>query len=153
MNYQLVYPSGAPINLNKNLDSLLLNYFPNLIDNLKYSGLFEQSTYLGEEIKYEINLPIKKMPFKKKTSDIFKLYSSDNYILLVYNNTEKNNHMEILKLYHPYKLLFDNNNGKKIKTIFIKELDSIINVYEFVFNEPDNPNSIELSNHLTYKFI
>ncbi len=153
MNYQLVYPSGAPINLNKNLDSLLLNYFPNLIDNLKYSGLFEQSTYLGEEIKYEINLPIEKMPFKKKSSDIFKLYSSDNYILLVYNNTEKNNHMEILKLYHSYKLLFDNNNGKKIKTIFIKELDSIINVHDFIFNESDNPNSIELLNHLSYKFI
>ncbi len=153
MNYNLTYASGTPINLNKNLDSLLLISFPNLLDNLKYSGLFEQLTYLGEEIKYEINLPIEKMPFKKKASDIYKLYSSDNYILLVYNNIEHNNHMEITKLYHPYKLIYDNIKDKKIKTIFIKELDSIINVYEFIFNEPDNLNSIELSNHLTYKFI
>ncbi len=59
--FKLPYKKTKTIEIEKNDDSLLLsigNSETSLIDNLRYSGLFEKKQYLGEKILFGLSEPL-----------------------------------------------------------------------------------------------
>lgn len=152
--FNLEYPKVKINEIKKNNKSLLLNIGnseSSLIDNLRYSGLFEKSEYLGEKILYGPLLNGRhRCSFKTKIGndeveisgtqyETDACYESENKILLIeckgVNNLSSFN---IRQLYYPYRTIYDMLQGKKeIITLFInKDKNNIIHIWKFEFENP-----------------
>lgn len=168
--FNLEYPKVKVNEIKKNDDSLLLNIGnseSSLIDNLRYSGLFETSQYLGEKILFGSLLNGRhRCSFKTKIGnkevDIIgsqyetdACYESKNKILLIeckgINNLSSFN---IRQLYYPYRTIYDKVNGiKEIMTLFInKDKNNIIHIWKFKFENPLVMTSIKNNGYHKYEF-
>lgn len=169
----LYYDESIPIKITKNTDLLLLNKNINnkesLINNLKYSNVFENNIYLNGKIigsteikshksfNFEMNIYDKKI--KIKTSQYSKhidaIYESNNNIIIIYylNNNYKDT-FNIENIYHSYRYIYDKiKNKKNVIPILIQYDEKNIHIWKYVFEIPSFMNSIKLVNYSKYEFI
>ena len=166
----LIYNSSKPIlEIEKNTKSKILkigNSETSLIDNLRYSGLFESDDYLNEPIIFgpllngrhrcsfetkigEINLSIKGVQYETDSC-----YESENKILLIEGKSGEPESFNIRQLYFPYRSIYDELSGEKeIICLFItKDKKNIIHIWKYMFEDPLVMTSIKLINYMKYKF-
>lgn len=169
----LFYDEHEPIKINKNNELLLLNKNINdkisLINNLRYSNIFENNIYLNGKIigsteinsrkpfKFEMYVENKKINVKtsKYSKYIDALYeSNDNILIISYLNNEYKNTFNIQNIYYSYRYIYDKIKTKKnIITILIKYDTKIIHIWKYLFDNPFYMNSIKLNNYSKYEFI
>lgn len=168
--FTLEYPKVKINEIKKNDDSLLLNIGnseSSLIDNLRYSGLFEKSQYLGEKIlfgsllngrhrcSFKTKIGTKEVDIEGSQYETDACYESKNKILLIeckgVNNLSSFN---IRQLYYPYRTIYDKVNGmKKIMTLFInKDKNNVIHIWKFEFENPLVMTSIKNTGYHKYEF-
>jgi hypothetical protein len=167
--YKLVYSKPKIIELKINDDSLLLsigNSESSLIDNLRYTGVFESKKYLGERILYGPLLNGRhRCSFVTKIGDnsveicgsqyeTDACYESKNKILLIECKNLITDSMNIRQLYYPYRTIYDKiNNKKEIITLFIsKDKQNIIHIWKFEFSNPLEMTSIKNVGYHRYQF-
>lgn len=168
--FNLEYPKVKINEIKKNDDSLLLNIGnseSSLIDNLRYSGLFEKSQYLGEKIlfgsllngrhrcSFKTKIGTKEVDIEGSQYETDACYESKNKILLIeckgVNNLSSFN---IRQLYYPYRTIYDKVNGmKEIITLFInKDKNNVIHIWKFEFENPIVMTSIKNTGYHKYEF-
>jgi hypothetical protein len=168
--FNLEYPKVKINKIKKNDDSLLLNIGDSessLIDNLRYSGLFEKSQYLGEKIlfgsllngrhrcSFKTKIGSKEVNIEGSQYETDACYESKNKILLIeckgVNNLSSFN---IRQLYYPYRTIYDKLNGmKEIMTLFInKDKNNVIHIWIFEFENPLVMTSIINTGYHKYEF-
>jgi hypothetical protein len=169
--YSLAYDEQTPIQeLCRNTSSLLLsigNSEMSVIDNLRYSGIFETGVYLNEPIRYGSLLngrhrcsfdthiqdePIKVCGSQYETDGC---YESDNKILLIEGKSGNNKSFNIRQLYYPFRTIYDHIKCKKeIIPIFVNtDKTGIIHIWKFVFETPLVMTSIKCITYNKYKFV
>jgi hypothetical protein len=150
--------------LEKNQSSILLkigNSETSTIDNLRYSGLFEQENYLGEPIlfgsllngrhrcSFKTVIGQKEIEISGSQYETDACYESENKILLIEAKGHVDKSFNIRQLYYPYRSIYnaikEYNKERKEKDIINKEIISlfisidkkkIINIWKFVFENP-----------------
>ena len=168
--FKLPYHKTKTIEIEKNDDSLLLsigNSETSLIDNLRYSGLFEKKQYLGETIlfgpllngrhrcSFVTKIGNKEISIDGSQYETDSCYESKNKILLIegksVNNIESFN---IRQLYYPYRTIYEKVKGiKEIISLFInKDKNNIIHIWKFEFENPLIMTSIKCISYNTYEF-
>jgi len=168
--FKLPYPNTKIIEICKNDDSLLLsigNSETSLIDNLRYSGLFEKKKYLDEPIlfgpllngrhrcTFNTTIGNKQIEISGSQYETDSCYESKNKILLIegksVNNIESFN---IRQLYYPYRSIYDKVKDKKeILCLFInKDKDDTIHIWKFKFENPLVMTSIKNIGYNKYQF-
>lgn len=168
--FNLEYPNSKINKVKKNDYSLVLNIGnseSSLIDNLRYSGLFEKSQYLDEKIlfgsllngrhrcSFKTIIGIKEVEIIGSQYETDACYESKNKILLI-ECKEVNNlsSFNIRQLYYPYRTIYDKVNGiKEIITLFInKDKNNIIHIWKFEFEKPQVMTSIKNTGYHKYEF-
>lgn len=167
---KLEYPEKKTNLIKKCIDSILLDIGDSecsLIDNLRYSGLFETDKYLNEEIKFGSLLNGRhRCSFTTKIGDkdvdicgsqyeTDSCYESKNKILLIEAKGQNNmSTFNIRQLYYPYRTIYDKVKGRKeIMCLFInKNKDNSIHIWKFEFTNPLEMTSIKNIGYDKYKF-
>lgn len=158
-----------PMELKKNTESLLLNIGnseTSMLDNLRYSGLFETELYLGEEIKFgsllngrhrcsfETIIGEKKISIEGVQYETDACYESQNKILLIECKSIPSTSFNIRQLYFPYRSIYDSVGDKKeIISLFItKDKKNIVHIWKYIFEKPHVMTSINCVGYNKYKF-
>jgi hypothetical protein len=166
----LEYPDVKHKSINKNSKSLLLklgNSESTLIDNLRYSGIFEQKKYLDEKINFgpllngrhrcsfKAILGNTKIEAKGVQFETDACYESDNKILIIECKGKPEKNFNIRQLYCPYRYIYDSVKDKKeIIPLFItKDKDNFIHIWKYKFEDPQKMMSIKKIDYNKYKFI
>ena len=168
--HSLVYDELVPVQqITKNADSAVLsigNSETSVIDNLRYSGLFESESYLDEPIKFGSLLngrhrcsfdtrlcdePITVRGSQYETDGCFE---SANKILLIEGKSGNNRSFNIRQIYYPFRSIYDHTKGKKeIMPIFINtDKAGIIHIWKFTFEDPLVMTSIKCVTYNKYTF-
>lgn len=168
--YKLTYPKCKVTEINYNDDSILLslgNSESSLIDNLRYSGLFEKKQYLGEKIEFgpllngrhrcsfKTKIGNKEVDVSGSQYETDACYESKSKILLIEcKGINKLKSFNIRQLYYPFRSIYDKVKDKKqIITIFInKDKDDIIHIWKFEFVNPLELTSIKNIGYHKYQF-
>ena len=168
--FNLTYPKTKLIEIKKNDNSLLLNIGnseSSLIDNLRYSGLFEKKQYLDENIifgpllngrhrcSFGTTIGNKTIEICGSQYETDACYESQNKILLIECKTiNLIESFNIRQLYYPYRTIYDKLKGKKeIITLFInKDNKDKIHIWKFIFDNPLEMTSIKNTIYNVYIF-
>ncbi len=168
--FKLNYDKKNIIKLKKDNTSLLNTLGESettIINNLKYSGLFETSAYLDEPIthsyplfgrhycSFKMNLNEEEICVDGVQYEIDGTFESENKILLIEckNSPKQLDSFNIRQLYYPYRAIYDKiKNKKEIICIYIHKLNDIVYIWKFKFNDYKNPNSIECIATNSYSF-
>ena len=157
--------------LRKNNNSLILNIGnseSSLLDNLRYSGVFETEDFLNEPIlfgpllsgrhrcSFNTTIGTKEVSVDGSQYETDACYESENKVLLI--ECKAKNKMEsfnIRQLYYPYKAIYDKVvNKKQIIPLFInKNKDDTIHVWKFQFMNPNVLTSLQQIDYKVYKFV
>jgi len=155
--------------IEKNTKSLLLNIGDSetsMLDNLRYSGLFENENYLGEEIlfgpllngrhrcSFETTIIDKKISIESVQYETDACYESENKVLLIECKSIPSTSFNIRQLYFPYRSIYDIVGDKKeIVSLFItKDKKNIIHIWKYIFENPLIMTSIKCISYNKYKF-
>jgi hypothetical protein len=167
--FNLEYPKVQHTTIKKNTDSLLLklgNSESTLLDNLKYSGIFEKENYLNEKILFGPLLGGRhRCSFKTKLGDkdieicgsqyeTDACYESENKILLIECKSKSQlDSFNIRQIYYPYRSIYDLINGKKeiIPLIINKDKNDFIHIWKFKFDNSLEMSSIKKIDYRKYK--
>jgi len=169
--HSLTYNELVPIQqINRNIDSVVLsigNSETSVIDNLRYSNLFDTESYLNETIRFGSLLngrhrcsfdtrlhdePITVCGSQYETDGC---YESDNKILLIEGKSGNNLSFNIRQIYYPFRTIYDHIKGKKeIIPIFINtDKAGIIHIWKFTFEDPLVMTSIKCIAYNKYKLV
>jgi len=157
-------------NLKRNPNSLVLQIGSSetsLIDNLRYSKMFETSDYLDEPIQFgpllngrhrctfTTKLGDKEIKIEGSQYETDSCYESENYILLIEGKGGNNDSFNIRQLYYPYRSIYDTVlNKKKIMPLYINnDKNNIIHIWSFTFVNPLELTSIKCLSYKKYKFV
>jgi hypothetical protein len=169
--YKLDYINTNNIKLKKDETSILNELGESettIINNLKYSGLFETKTYMNETIthsyplfgrhycSFKMNLNNEEICVDGVQYEIDGTFESENKILLIEckNSPKKIDSFNIRQLYYPYRAIYDKiQNKKEIICIYIHKLKDIVYIWKFKFNDYQNLNSIECIGSNSYIFL
>jgi hypothetical protein len=167
--FNLNYPEKKTTLVKKHGKSLLLNIGDSecsLIDNLRYSGLFETEEYLSEPILYGPLLNGRhRCSFKTKIGDndvdvtgsqfeTDSCYESENKILLIEGKSHNDiKSLNMRQLYYPFRTIYDMiGNTKEIICLFInKNKDNSIHIWKFKFMNPLEMTSLKNTDYNKYK--
>jgi hypothetical protein len=158
------------IEINKNSNSLLLqmgNSEMSMIDNLRYSGLFESHEYLNETILFgsllngrhrcSFNTLLGKTEITVSGSqyETDSCYESATKILLIEGKGGNNESFNIRQLYYPFRSIYDViQNKKEIIPIYINtDSKKIVHIWKFVFTNTSELTSISCIAYNKYKLI
>jgi len=164
---ELLYEDVPIINVTKDTLSTVLtigNSETSIIDNLRYSGVFERPEILGEPITHgpllngrhrcdiDITLGGKPLEIRGVQYEVDSCFESKNKILLIEgkSSTKQIDSFNIRQLFFPYKVL--HTCKKEIVCLFIHELNSIVNIWKFTFEDSTSFNSIKQLGYYRYKF-
>ncbi len=165
--------SSIIFKLKKNNEILTLkigNSESSKIDNIRYSGLFETSEYLGQKIigdkllsgrhrcTFKTKINDKEISVEGSQYETDAVYESKNKILVIEcKNDKKPESFNIRQLYYPYRTIYDVVLDKKeIIPIFIyaePKDKKIIHIWKYTFSDPLVMSSIELVNYIKYQII
>ena len=168
--FPLSYKCDGEIQLlRKNNNSLILNIGnseSSLLDNLRYSGVFETADFLDEPILFgpllsgrhrcSFNTTIGTKEVSVEGSQYDACYESENKVLLIECKAKHNmESFNIRQLYYPYKAIYDKVVDKKqIIPLFInKNKDSTIHIWRFQFTNPNVLTSLQQIYYKVYKFV
>lgn len=169
---ELLYEIDKPIcYIKKHTGSLVLQIGDSesaLLDNLRYSGVFERPELLNEQIKYgpilsgrhrchcktylgETLINIEGTQFETDGC-----YESENKIIIIeakINYTKEN--FNIRQLYYPFRTIYDHNKGRKeIECLYINyDKNKIIHVFKFKWENHLKFNDLRATGYYKYKFI
>ena len=155
--------------IKKNSFSQILNFGnseTSMLDNLRYSGLFEEEDFLNEPIlfgsllngrhrcSFNTILNGLKINIEGTQFETDGCYESENKILLIeLKNGKDIKSFNIRQLYFPYRYLYDKIKNKKIISLFIsKDKNNIIHIFKMDWKHPKIMDSIYQVNYLKYKF-
>lgn len=167
-----------PIKISKNSSSRLLamgNSETSMLDNLRYSGLFETPEYLGEPIRYGSLLSGRhrcsfrmlihdSTTLKKKLLEINGCqyetdgcYESDHRILVIEAKSGTNQSFNLRQLYFPFRVIYDHNKTystpKDIIPIYVQiDPQQIIHIWKYTFDNPIEMTSIRCISYCAYRF-
>ncbi len=159
--------------LKKNNDILLLkigNSESSKIDNIRYTGLFETSEYLGQKIigdkllsgrhrcTFNTKINDKEINVEGSQYETDAVYESKNKILVIEcKNDKKPESFNIRQLYYPYRSIYDVIlNKKEIIPLFIytePKDKKIIHIWKYTFSDPLVMSSIKLINYSKYQIV
>lgn len=164
---------SQPILITRDQTSAMLNIGgseTSLIDNLRYSGVFERPEILGEKIthgpllngRHRISLdmclstdqmqPIQVSGVQYETDSCFE---SANKILIIEGKSSAKpiDSFNIRQLYFPYREALRISEGKKeIICLFINELANKIRIWKYTFTDKQRLDSITLTGYYIYTF-
>jgi hypothetical protein len=162
------YTNIPTVNIIKNNESVVLkfgNSETSLIDNLRYSGLFETPNFLNEPIlfgsllngrhrcNFETTIGDKEIKISGSQFETDACYESENKILLIEGKSGNNKSFNIRQLYYPYRTIYDiDDNNKEMVTLYINKIGDITHIFKFVFDNPLIMTSIRQIAHYKYKF-
>jgi len=167
---ELIYDCSPIISISKDTSSFVLNIGnseTSIIDNLRYSGVFERPEILGEQITHgpllngrhrcNINLTLgeKEIEIRGVQYEVDACFESKNKILIIEGKSSNKeiDSFNIRQLFFPYRVISDLIDKKKeIICVFIHELNTIINIWKFEFTNIMSINSINLIGYYRYKF-
>jgi hypothetical protein len=158
------------IKINKNNSSSLLNIGNSemsMIDNLRYTDLFETAEYLNEPIlfgsllggrhrcTFKTILGDKEIDVRGSQYETDSCYESQNKILLIEAKKEANKTFNIRQLYYPFRPIYDAvQNKKEIIPIFINtDNKRIIHIWKFIFTNPLEMTSITCVAYNKYQLV
>ena len=163
------YIDTPPCKLLRNTRSLLLTIGQSecsIIDNMRYSGIFERPELLGEPILFGPLLngrhrtPHFKSVFDKKQLSIegvqFEIdscFESEHKILILEAKAEptKLTTFNIRQLYYPFRTIYEKVKEKKdILCAFVHSYKNIIYIWTYVFTDPQNIKSLTLKGAYSY---
>ena len=158
------------ITINKDKSSLILsigNSETSLIDNLRYSGIFERDEILGEPITHgpmlngrhrcsmKIKLGKDDVDIEGVQYETDSCFESKNKILIIEgkSSSKKICSFNIRQLYFPFRVIEDiNKNKKEIISLFIHNVDDNIHIWKYTFPEVNRLDNIKLLGHYVYRF-
>jgi hypothetical protein len=168
---ELDYSSSEEVTpIKRNTDSLVLSIGDSetsLIDNLRYSGVFERPEILGEEIKYgpllngrhrcdlDFKLGTTPISIKGVQYETDSCFESTNRVLIIEGKSSSSeiDSFNIRQLYFPYRTIKAAVGDKKeIICVFVHKLKDIVHVWKYTFEDIDAMDSIKLLGHYTYTF-
>jgi hypothetical protein len=137
-----------------------------LIDNLRYSGVFERPEILGEQITHgplmngrhriaaEFSIGNNKLSISGVQYETDGCYESKNHILIIEGKSTKCKTFNIRQLYFPYREAMRLSSGKKkVACLFIHSLNDVIHIWKYDFTDVNVMDSIRMTGHYAYKFI
>jgi hypothetical protein len=160
--------SKLPIEIDRNLESLLLRLGDSessLIDNLRYSGVFEDY-FLKEPIlfgsllngrhrcTFDTIIDDTIVPIKGVQYETDGCYESKNKILIIEAKSDKKKRdtFNIRQIYFTYRAIYDKIlDSKEIISLFIHKVKDCIYIWQFKFINPLVLSSIYCIGH--YKFV
>lgn len=168
--HTLLYSETNIVEIQKNKISLLLhlgNSEMSMIDNLRYSGLFERPEYLNEPIlfgsllngrhrcTFKTMLKENEISVSGSQYETDSCYESENKILLIEGKGGTNESFNIRQLYYPFRSIYDLvQDRKEIIPIYINtDNQKIIHIWKFVFTNPLELTSIKCVSYIKYKLI
>lgn len=168
--HRLLYIDLDIIEIPKNNKSLLLtigNSEMSIIDNLRYSGLFERTEYLNEPIlfgsvmngrhrcSFTTILNTNEIIVSGSQYETDSCYESENKILLIEGKGGNNESFNIRQLYYPFRTIYDLVKNKKVIIPIYINMDKqkIIHIWRFVFTNPIELTSITCVSYNKYKLI
>ena len=139
-----------------------------LLDNLRYSGVFERPELLNEQIKYgpifsgrhrchcQTYIGDTLINIKGTQFETDGCYESENKIIIIeakIKYTKKN--FNIRQLYYPFRTIYDHNKGQKeIECLYINyDKNKIIHVFKFKWENHLKFNNLRAVGYYKYKFI
>jgi hypothetical protein len=165
-------PNIEEIIIEKNSDSVLLSFGDSetsMIDNLRYSGIFEGDLYLKQKIKYgsllsgrhrcsfETLLGKSKISISGSQFETDGCYESNNKVLLIECKSKIMKNFNVRQLYYPYRYIFDkmekNNKKKTIIPIFICSDKKMIHIWKYEFENPLEMMSIKLVSYNKFMMV
>lgn len=166
----LEYISGEPTRITKDASSVMLTVGESetsLIDNMRYSGVFETGDILGEKIthgplingRHRISMEMKlgghSIDISGVQYETDSCFESANKILIIEgkSSTKTLDSFNIRQLYFPFREAVRMASGKKeVICVFIHKLDTVIHVWKYTFSDLYSMDSIVLTGHYTYVF-
>lgn len=156
--------------IQKNTSSLVLSTGSSemsLIDNIRYSGVFERPEFLGEPIthgsllhgrhhcSFNMKIGLKDININGVQYETDGCYESEHKVLIVEGKSshKRIKSFNIRQLYFPYRVLTDHIQSKKeIIPIFIYSESNIIHIWKFAFTDSHCMDSIVTTGYYTYKY-
>ena len=167
----LAYEEKAVVTINRDLTSTILNIGgseTSLIDNLRYSGVFERPEILGEKITHgpllngrhrisldSMGLGASSISVSGVQYETDSCFESSGKILIIEGKSSAKpiDSFNIRQLYFPYREALRISAGKKnIICLFINELGGLIRIWKYTFQDPQRLDSITLMGYYVYKF-
>lgn len=104
-----------------------------------------------EEFEFQIDNRSSKLSISVDRSqiEIDGTYEGEHFISIIEAKNQITDDFNIRQLYYPYRTLFSKFQ-KPIKTIFIVYSNDIFRLYEYMFTDPNNYNSIFLAKQKNY---
>jgi len=166
---QLDYTNTQITYINKDTSSLILNIGnseTSLIDNLRYSGVFERAEILGEAITHgpllngrhrcnmEMKIGAKSLTISGVQYETDGCYESRNKVLLIEGKSSPTmiDSFNIRQLYFPYREVLKVALKKEIVSLFIHDYKGTIHIWKYSFADCNQFDSIKLEGHYMYKF-
>ena len=166
----LDYTPVEIISIEKDKTSMLLSMGDSessLIDNLRYSGVFERPEFLNEPIthgsllngrhrcSFEMKLGDTSYDIKGVQYEVDSCFESSNKVLLIEgkNTNAQFDSFNIRQLYFPYReILEKTKNKKKVVCLFIHNCNGVVHIWKYQFAIPTQMDSILLDGHYMFKF-
>jgi hypothetical protein len=166
----LDYTPVEIVSIKRDTTSLILtigNSETSLIDNLRYSGVFERPELLGEPITHgpllngrhrcslDMELGSKSISIKGVQYETDSCFETANKILVIEGKSSPKpiDSFNIRQLYFPYREIAKIAAAKKIIiTVFIHECKGIVHIWKYSFAVPNKMDSIVMDGHYMYKF-
>jgi len=138
-----------------------------VIDNLRYSGVFERPEILGEPIthgpllngrhrcNFAMKLGDKTFTISGVQYEADSCFESAHKVIIIEGKsaTKPINSFNMRQLYFPYRTIYELIGTKKeIIPLFIHNFKGIIHIWKYSFPEYDRMDSIRLEAHYAYKF-
>jgi hypothetical protein len=137
-----------------------------LIDNLRYSGVFERPELLGEPITHgpllngrhrstlSMCLGDKQIDVKGIQYETDSCYESEHKVLVIEGKSSKHeiDSFNIRQLYIPYREISKVATSKEVICVFIHMYKNIVHIWKYSFDDKNRMDSIQLDGHYMYTF-
>jgi hypothetical protein len=167
---QLIYSAAPPVSIPRDTSSLILRMGDSetsLIDNLRYSKIFERPEFLNEPIThgpllngrhrcdFDMKLGGTDTQVRGVQFEVDSCYESQHKILLIEGKSGQKpfDSFNIRQLYYPYRAIQKSiGSDKEIVCLFIHKLQNIVHIWKYQFADISTMTSIVEIGHYTFIF-
>jgi len=137
-----------------------------LIDNLRYSGVFERPELLGEPITHgpllngrhrcslSMDLGASRINVEGVQYETDACYESEHKVLVIEGKSSKHDidSFNIRQLYFPYREISKTATTKEVLCAFLHMYKHVVHIWKYSFRDPNRMDSIQLDGHFMYAF-